>query len=63
MLSRIRVEASAKTEREVKDELIAAAQLVIAEYPGQWKEEDDALQVQTSSHGFWGRYTLRRERE
>lgn len=60
-LTRVRVEATAVTRDGVMDELIGAAALVRETYGGEWVEEEPGLEVQTSSKGFWGRLTIKRE--
>lgn len=63
MITRIRLEASAPTDTAVRNELVAAAASIRHDAGGKWSEEEPGLEVQTTSRGFWGRYTLRRERD
>lgn len=62
MINRVRVEASAKTENEVKDDILNFVEAVrsSAFHPDPWHEEEPGLEVQSSSHGYWGRLTITR---
>lgn len=64
MLTRIRLEASAKTSEEVVDVLSDAADALRAMYGGEWEDvdnQDEVPYLQTTKNGWWGRLTLRRK--
>ena len=62
MISRVRVEASAKTENEVRDDLASAVALVQEAFSGEWNYDSPEEVIPTKS-GFWGRASIKRKVE
>lgn len=63
MITRIRLEAAAKTVGEVHDNIYDfIAEVRTSALPGQtaWQQEAP-LEVQTTKDGYWGHYTIRRK--
>lgn len=58
MLTRVRFEASAKTEQEVQDELLALTSAVRSSVGGEWEVEE---QTQGTKNGYWGYMTIKRK--
>ena len=65
MITRVRIEATGKTENEVKDDILDFMQEVRASvfHPEPWHEEEPGLEVQTTATGFWGRMTITRRKD
>lgn len=62
MITRVRVEASAKTKDEVKDDLVNFIDEVrtSAFHHALWTMEHE-LEVQSTKDGYWGRIIITRE--
>lgn len=61
MITRVRLEASAKARDEVQDDLLGGLALVQETYGGEWKAEEDINDtLQTTIDGWWGRLMLKR---
>lgn len=60
MITRIRVEASAKSEEGLKDDLVGALETFKEIYGGEW-EESDPLYTTTTKDGWWGFYVIKRK--
>lgn len=62
MISRVRIEASAKSENEVRDDLASAVALVQETFGGEWNY-DSPEEVIAAKSGFWGRASIKRKVE
>jgi hypothetical protein len=61
VITRVRVEASAKTEDTVRDELVGFIEDIraSAQGPAPWQEEQS--ETQTTKDGWWGYMTIKRK--
>lgn len=62
MLTRLRIEAVGDSEHVVKNMLTSLVSSLDLK-SNEWKEEEPGLQIQTSSKGYWGRLTIRRNND
>lgn len=62
MITRVRVEASASTETEVRDDLVNFIEEVrsSALHHAPWTMEHE-LEVQSTKDGYWGRIVISRQ--
>lgn len=58
MITRVRIEAKAQTEEQLRDDLASGVALFMENLAGDYHEIDD-LQVQTTREGFWGFTVIR----
>lgn len=63
MITRVRFEASAKTEQGVQDDLATAIFAFRDTHGGEWEYETNDGLVQTTKTGYWQAVALRRKGE